>query len=457
MNKGFENIKASDELKSQTLKRAKGTRVRWSVISSVAAMLIIVLSVGFMLPGADKNEGKYDNNAPSYPNRDVSSSLTDTHPNKGDAFADMYAPEADESMPDYELPSATGAPGDSDISASAPEANGSATENRDLTASRLDDNLYFEEWLKDSGNLTARFGFDASKRIQVKVVDALGEPISNAKVVLYDGNHTAFTAYTLKNGVANLFYSWHTLQQYTALDKVVVTKNGVQAVSAVSASQKELTITLDTDKSGSNKLDIMFVIDATGSMGDELKYLKNSAGNMLKDFLAQNSARVSINFYRDEGDSYVVKSQPFVTELSAINKQLSVTEAGGGGDYPEAVHSALEDAINNHEWRDDAVKLVFLVLDAPAHASDAVARSLYETVGACTESGVRIVPVMSSGADGETERMCRELALLTSGQFVFLTDDSGIGNPHREPDTTIQYEVKPLITVLREVIESYIG
>ena len=69
--------------------------------------------------------------------------------------------------------------------------------------------------------------------------------------------------------------------------------------------------------------------------------------------------------------------------------------------------------------------------------------------------GIRIVPVMSSGADETTETLCRHLALYTGGQFVFLTDDSGVGGSHREPVTTVDYEVKPLIQILNDVITEY--
>jgi len=46
------------------------------------------------------------------------------------------------------------------------------------------------------------------------------------------------------------------------------------------------------------------------------------------------------------------------------------------------------------------------------------------------------------------------LALLTNGTYVFLTDHSGVGNPHIEP-TTDEYEVELLNDLIRRLIVHY--
>ena len=84
-----------------------------------------------------------------------------------------------------------------------------------------------------------------------------------------------------------------------------------------------------------------------------------------------------------------------------------------------------------------------------------MSQSLFQSIQAAARQGIRLIPVMASGADEATEILCRQLALFTGGRFVFITDHSGIGNAHREPITTVAYEVKPLITILKEVIYAY--
>ena len=51
------------------------------------------------------------------------------------------------------------------------------------------------------------------------------------------------------------------------------------------------------------------------------------------------------------------------------------------------------------------------------------------------QRGIRILPVAASGANREVEVLFRAMGTFTSTPYVYLTDDSGIGNPHQEADT----------------------
>lgn len=94
-----------------------------------------------------------------------------------------------------------------------------------------------------------------------------------------------------------------------------------------------------------NILDLMFVIDATGSMGDEMEYLKVELDDVIQRVGVadqQLSIRLSSNYYRDVEDTYVVRSFPFSTDIPLVFEQLGNQKASGGGDYPEAVEQALD-------------------------------------------------------------------------------------------------------------------
>lgn len=133
--------------------------------------------------------------------------------------------------------------------------------------------------------------------------------------------------------------------------------------------------------------------------------------------------------------------------------------AEGGGDYPEAVHTALDNAINGHEWREDAVKICFLVLDAPPHSESEVQGINKEILGSvekAAELGIKMIPVASSGVDTETEVILRSFAVMTGGTYLFLTDDSGIGGSHLEP-TVGEYTVEPLNECMIRVVCEFCG
>ena len=58
----------------------------------------------------------------------------------------------------------------------------------------------------------------------------------------------------------------------------------------------------------------------------------------------------------------------FTADIKQALKDLGAQETDGGGDYPEAVHKALDNAVKEHQWRNNAVKLMFFVMDAPPHS-----------------------------------------------------------------------------------------
>jgi hypothetical protein len=73
--------------------------------------------------------------------------------------------------------------------------------------------------------------------------------------------------------------------------------------------------------------------------------------------------------YRDhppQDHTYVVKNFGFSSDISKVHKDLSSLYASGGGDGPEAVTAALNEALNM-DWRESASKMVVLIADAPPH------------------------------------------------------------------------------------------
>ncbi|MBQ4424887.1 MAG: VWA domain-containing protein [Lachnospiraceae bacterium] len=219
-----------------------------------------------------------------------------------------------------------------------------------------------------------------------------------------------------------------------------------------------------------DKLDLMLMVDTTGSMGDELEYLKKELANVVESVYKLNpgmSIRVSVNFYRDEGDEYVVKYYDFRDDVQDAVALIASQYSAGGGDYPEAVHTALDNAIFGHAWREDAVKLCYLVLDAPPHREgdyvevdeqtrvrvENIDGTLEKAVDGAAEKGIRIIPVVASGAESEVEVLCRYWAFRTGGTYIYLTNDSGIGLYHETPDvpeTKLEYLNDCLIRVTSE-------
>jgi hypothetical protein len=200
-------------------------------------------------------------------------------------------------------------------------------------------------------------------------------------------------------------------------------------------------------------LDVSFVIDTTGSMGDEIAYLQAefvALSNSISQRYPNAAQRWSLVVYRDVNDEYVVRSHDFVDDVRAFQTELGKQVASGGGDFPEAPEQALAQAAELH-WRADeaTARLVFWVADAPHHAEKAEAMA--DAVDALLESGVHVYPVASSGVDDLTELSMRSVAQLTGGRYLFLTDDSGIGGSHMEPTLPCYFVTKLDDAILRMV------
>ena len=328
-----------------------------------------------------------------------------------------------------------------------------------LTARELRDVLNIKEWRSIAGG--AEFasyaklrGLDSKNVIEVKLTPA----VINQKVELRTGSgETLYTARTDVFGKAYLVCPEKHVQ------------NALYAVCG--GAEHKITSLTDPVEFGiadgvaeaPKKLDLMLMIDTTGSMGDELEYLKVELADMVKRVAAQSNSidiRISVNFYRDEGDEYVVKYFDFRTDVEECVAQLGEQHANGGGDYPEAVHTALENAVSGHDWRDDAVKLCFFVLDAPPHTEDeipGITENLNESIKKASESGIKLIPVASSGIDKDTEFILRSFSVMTGGTYIYLTDDSGIGYGHTEATTSHPNDVEPLNECMIRVICEFCG
>jgi hypothetical protein len=94
---------------------------------------------------------------------------------------------------------------------------------------------------------------------------------------------------------------------------------------------------------------------------------------------------------------------------------------------------------------------LFLLLDAPPHHEQAVITSLQSSITAAAAAGIRVIPITASGIDKETEYLMRSFAITTGGTYVFITDDSGVGNDHLEASVG-DYQVEKLNDLMVRLI-----
>ena len=335
-----------------------------------------------------------------------------------------------------------------------------------LTGAELRDRRDYEPYAKDMSALLQTLGQDPLIRLnalhRVLVTVKNGDtPVSGVKVQLQNAQgEVIFTAVTDNKGEAGLFYDLLSAGDKPA--KVTVEDELTSEFPLVNGDGVDLSVPDEMEvqlnaESPAKKLDLMFMIDTTGSMGDELEYLKNEIKDIIARIYENGSVpvRTSVNFYRDTQDDYILHATPFTDDSDEVYGYIDKERADGGGDMPEAVHTALDSAIHNHQWENDSVKLCFLVLDAPPHSDAEVAESLQQSILDAAAKGVRIIPIVSSGSDSLTEYLMRTYAVLTGGTYTFLTNHSGIGNPHADPTTDTQYSIEKLNDMIVRIATEY--
>lgn len=199
-------------------------------------------------------------------------------------------------------------------------------------------------------------------------------------------------------------------------------------------------------------LDLMFIVDTTGSMGDEMAYLKSEFEGIvssLQEIHGEIAMRFALVVYRDEGDEYVTKLHDFVNSVDEYKTELSDQQSGGGGDWPEAMDQALDVALTADWGEESAAKIAFLVADAPPH--DENLQKTLDLAHTAAGEDIHIYPIASSGVGLTEEYMMRAIAYVTGARYLFLTNDSGVGLEHAEPSIPC-YHVTLLDDLIRRIV-----
>ena len=334
-----------------------------------------------------------------------------------------------------------------------------------LTAAEWRDADHWKVWKtqqkdKDYKQAKSDWKFYLTNRYAVLVENKKGQPLADIEVELVNAKkNVLWKTRTDNEGRADLWAGIFDRREEARNLKIIVTHNGKKhTIRKAKAFKKINKIKIRTDCNVSNQVDIMFAVDATGSMGDEINYLKSELQNVIKRVQKSDDElyiRLGSVFYRDVRDAYLTQSTPLDADISKTVNFIKKQNAGGGGDFPEAVDAALEETIQKQNWSKDAVtRILFLVLDAPPHMQQQNINSLQKSIRMAAEKGIKIIPVTASGINRSTEYLMKTMALATTGTYVFITDDSGIGNSHLKPKTK-DYEVEKLNDLLVRLIGKY--
>ncbi|MGJ7555296.1 VWA domain-containing protein [Variovorax sp. RB3P1] len=327
-----------------------------------------------------------------------------------------------------------------------PPAQAARPANEPVTAGMVDDNADFGEYLafRDRTQVTHRER-DISARYLLQVRDARGAVVPDAEVAVQAASGAAMWARTDAGGRAWLHPNAFDKAR-SPVYEVTVRKNGRQSTAFLQRGQKN-AVDVVLDKPGAMpkraQLDLVFLIDATGSMDDEIARLKTTL-RTIADQVARLPSRPDTCFglvaYRDRSDDFLVRRHDFTNDLDAFQGVLDKLQAAGGGDYPEAMNEALNETVHRLSWRGNGTtRLVVLLADAPPHL-DYGGPQYDDDMVAALGKGIKVLGVGASGLDKQGEYIQRQIAQYTGGRFVFLTYKEA-ARPASGPGTQTVHDV----------------
>lgn len=244
-----------------------------------------------------------------------------------------------------------------------------------------------------------------------------------------DGGHV-FVSWGFDGTNLKIHDPWPTLGTQT-LNMATLRTNGYQSSGRWEA-------TLATGKS----LDVVFLIDTTGSMGDDIANAKSNATAIINDISSKfEDYRIAVVEYRDfpqspwgsSGDFITKVRTTFTTNAATAISAINAMTIGGGNDWPEAVYSAafttLEGGIVGG-WRDNPTnRMIIMMGDAPGHEPEpwAGGKTMAQVIAKANDPAFPIrLSTVTIGSDTSARATFDAIASLTGGANYSTATAAGV-------------------------------
>lgn len=172
----------------------------------------------------------------------------------------------------------------------------------------------------------------------------------------------------------------------------------------------------------SARVELVFVLDTTASMSGMIQSAKDTIWSVVDSLASQRpqpEIRIGFVEFRDRHDDFITRITPLSADLDAAYASLLAMEVGGGGDGPESVNMALNNAVEEMNWSSDGrvYRAIFLVGDAPPHMDYAFDVPYSQTLAEARDRRI-VVSAIRCGSDPETGLYFREIAALGTGSLI---------------------------------------
>lgn len=192
----------------------------------------------------------------------------------------------------------------------------------------------------------------------------------------------------------------------------------------------QITQTEDV-KNEQKTLEMVFVVDTTGSMGGLIEGAKQKIWSIVNDVMQRKDrpkVKIGLVAYRDNGDSYVTQVTPLTEDLDKIYSTLMDFRAEGGGDTPENVRRGLAEGVEKAGWTktsQNIAQILFLVGDAPPHNDYVQETDVLVTTAKAVRQNM-IVNTIQCGSADDTKQIWQTIAQRGEGKYFAIAQDGGV-------------------------------
>lgn len=216
-----------------------------------------------------------------------------------------------------------------------------------------------------------------------------------------------------------LAFAIGTASAATAIYKVQANNSNEQSQNSVEISENQKT------------LEMVFVLDTTGSMGGLIEGAKQKIWSIVNDVMQRKDrpkVKIGLVAYRDNGDAYVTQVTPLSEDLDKIYSTLMDFRAEGGGDTPENVRRALAEGVEKAGWskiNQNTAQILFLVGDAPPHDDYVQETDVLVTTAKAVRQNM-IVNTIQCGNASDTRQIWQNIAQHGEGKYFAIAQDGGV-------------------------------
>jgi uncharacterized protein YegL len=169
-------------------------------------------------------------------------------------------------------------------------------------------------------------------------------------------------------------------------------------------------------------LDLVFLIDTTGSMSGEIREAKERVRQLteaLRTARPGERVRVGVVAYKDKKDAYLTKVSALSESVEVSYQFLATLTADGGGDTPEDVLAGIDAALRELAWDlgPDTERQVFIIADAPPHLDYADHPSPASLIERAVSRRIVLNGIGCRSLSGDGVEFFRKLAYATEGSY----------------------------------------